>query len=635
MSISPAFLDELRARVPVSRIVGRKVTWDLRRSNQAKGDWWAPCPFHGEKTASFHVDDQKGFYYCFGCHAKGDALNFLKEADGLDFIEAVKVLASEAGLPMPERDPGERQRADRRTVLVEAMEAATRHYRMALSTGQGAQARDYLTRRGLDQAGIDRFELGFASDMRQGLFSALREKGIAPEIMDEAGLVIAPDGGGAPYDRFRGRIIFPIRDARGRVIAFGGRAMDPNARAKYLNSPETPLFDKGRNLYNIASARAAVSKGAPLIVAEGYMDVIALALAGFEGAVAPLGTAITEDQLRLMWRVSPEPVIMLDGDAAGQRAARRLIDLALPMTGPGQALRFVTLPAGQDPDDLIRAQGPGAIQKVLEGARPLVDLLWEREIEGREFDSPERRAALDASLRKAIAQIPDEATRNHYTAALKERRYQLFRDRRGAGRLTPGPDERRRERRAYNERIGVLAQTRATPLGQQDSSDTTLEAMVLALCATYPDLAHRVESRLELLDPADPGRAALCHDLLVGSDSIAGRAALARIMEDAYVRASPLIRRPDDPEKAASVLTNILDKIGARRAALSELARAEAEMGGLVDEGLTWRMSESARARHQAEHPELQDSSDLNEDRGALSARLASYYDIRPKGRNR
>ena len=625
MSISPAFLDELRNRVPVSRIIGRKVTWDLRRSNQAKGDWWAPCPFHGEKTASFHVDDQKGFYYCFGCHAKGDALTFLRESDGLDFIEAVKVLAAEAGLPMPERDPGEARRADRRSTLAEAMEAATRHYRMALSSGQGTEARDYLTRRGLEVGGIERFELGFAPDMRQGLFTALREKGIPPEVMDEAGLVIVPDDGGAPYDRFRGRIIFPIRDARGRVIAFGGRAMDPNARAKYLNSPETALFDKGRNLYNTGPARAAVSKGAPLVVAEGYMDVIALSLAGFEGAVAPLGTAITEDQLRLMWRISPEPVIMLDGDAAGQRAARRLIDLALPMTGPGQALRFATLPAGQDPDDLIRAHGAGALQKVLDGARPLVDLLWEREVEGRAFDSPERRAALDASLRKSIALIPDETTRNHYIAALKERRFELFGGRRGAGRLTPGP----RDWKGRAAPAPVRAQTRATPLGQQDASDATLESMVLALCAAYPGIAARMESRLELLAPVDPGRAALCHDLLSGQDSQSGRAALARIMEDAYVRASPLIRQPIDTEKAAAVLANILDKIEARRAALAELTRAEAEIQGLVDEGLTWRVSEAARARHRAEHPEIEDSSDLNEDRGALSARLASYFDTR------
>lgn len=298
MSLPPQFLDEIRARVPLSRVIGRKVVWDQRRSNQAKGDWWAPCPFHGEKTPSFHVDDQKGFYYCFGCHAKGDALTFLREAEGLGFIEAVELLAAEAGLPMPQRDPRQVQRADRRTELVEVMEQAVRWFRMQLGMGAAEPARAYLDRRGLDAAACESFGIGYAPDQRQGLYNALRAKGIAEALIVEAGLAAKPDDGGAPFDRFRGRIIFPIRDGRGRCIAFGGRAMDPNARAKYLNSPETALFDKGRNLYNIGPARAAVAKGRPLVVAEGYMDVIALVRAGFEGAVAPLGTAITEDQLR-------------------------------------------------------------------------------------------------------------------------------------------------------------------------------------------------------------------------------------------------------------------------------------------------------------------------------------------------
>ena len=392
MSLPPGFLDELRNRVPISRIVGRRVTWDLRKSNQAKGDWWAPCPFHSEKTASFHVDDQKGFYYCFGCQAKGDALGFLKEAEGMSFMDAVAALAAEAGLPMPERTPREQQQTDRRAQLIEVMDRALRWFRLQLQTGAGAAARDYLAGRGLDRDGLERFEIGFAPDLRQGLIRHLAESGVPEALAVEAGVAIKPDDGGAAYDRFRGRIIFPIRDGRGRCISFGGRAMDPNARAKYLNGPETALFDKGRNLYNLAPARAAVARGAPLVVAEGYMDVIALVCAGIEGAVAPLGTAITEDQLRLMWRVSPEPVIALDGDAAGLRAAMRLIDLALPLTGPGQALRFALLPAGQDPDDLIRAGGAGAMRAVLDQAQPLADLLWRRETEGRSFDSPDDRA---------------------------------------------------------------------------------------------------------------------------------------------------------------------------------------------------------------------------------------------------
>lgn len=629
MSLPPQFLDEIRARVPLSRVIGRKVVWDLRRSNQAKGDWWAPCPFHGEKTASFHVDDQKGFYYCFGCHAKGDALTFLREAEGLGFIEAVELLAAEAGLPMPERDARAVQRADRRTELVDVMEQAVRWFRMQLGMGSAEQARAYLARRGLDDDACERFGIGFAPDQRQGLFNALRAKGIAEALIVEAGLAAKPDDGGAPFDRFRGRITFPIRDGRGRCIAFGGRAMDPNARAKYLNSPETPLFDKGRNLYNTGPARAAVAKGKPLIVAEGYMDVIALVRAGFEGAVAPLGTAITEDQLRLMWRISPEPVIALDGDDAGLRAAMRLIDLALPMAGPGQALRFAFLPQGQDPDDLIRAQGAAGMAAVLDEARPLVDLLWRRETEGRVFDSPERRAALDKALGEAVARIPDKDTRDHYFGALRQMKWEMFGNRRRndapAAAAARGPREWQ-PRGSRFQPVAPVAPTRASRLSSpgagEHEAEMLVEAMILAICATHPGLIASVESRLERLEPQDPDRAALVHDLLSGTQSQAGQRALESVMADPHVRAAPAILRPHDGDAAAGILANALDRIEARRVAREEIARAETEIEGLADEGLTWRVAQSARARQQADHPSLADLSDLGEDSDAFRAIL-------------
>ncbi len=317
MSLPPGFIDELRTRVSLSQVVGRKVTWDMRKSNMAKGDWWAPCPFHQEKSASFHVDDRKGFYYCFGCHAKGDAVTFVKEADNVSFMEAVEILAREAGMQMPARDPKAAEKADRRTQLAAVMEEAVKWFRLQLKTSAAAEARAYLEKRRMSPAAQDRWEIGFAPDQRQGLFNALTQKGIAADLIVEAGLCAKPDadpsardarGGGAPYDRFRGRIIFPIRDARGRAISLGGRAMDPNARAKYLNGPETDLFDKGRNLYNHGPAREAAGKGQPLIVAEGYMDVIALSEAGFAATVAPMpstrssllgsATAPVEEMLR-------------------------------------------------------------------------------------------------------------------------------------------------------------------------------------------------------------------------------------------------------------------------------------------------------------------------------------------------
>src|SRR6056297_2906201 len=356
MSLPPGFLDELRSRTSLSQVAGRKVMWDMRKSNQAKGDMWAPCPFHQEKTASFHVDDRKGFYYCFGCHAKGDAISFVKDTENVDFMEAVRILAAEAGMPMPERDPQAQAKADRRGELAEVMEMAARHFRMALKTGAGSAARDYLAGRGLGQEALDRFEIGFAPEAWQGLWDHLTGQGVEAQKILDCGLAKPSRKGGTPYDTFRNRIIFPIRDARGRCIAFGGRAMDSADNAKYLNSPETELFDKGRSLYNHGPAREAAGKGAPLIVAEGYMDVIALVAAGFEAAVAPLGTAVTEEQMQLLWRIAPEPVIMLDGDRAGLQAAYRVIDLALPLLEAGKSLRFALMPEGQDPDDLLRAE---------------------------------------------------------------------------------------------------------------------------------------------------------------------------------------------------------------------------------------------------------------------------------------
>ncbi len=625
MSLPPGFLDELRTRVPISRVIGRKVVWDLRKSNQARGDWWAPCPFHQEKSASFHCDDQKGFYYCFGCQAKGDVLTFLRESDGMEFMDAVRLLAAEAGMALPEPDPHARERSDRRDQLLKVTEAALRWFRLQLQTAAAAEARDYLIRRGLDQPALDRFEIGFAPDNRHALTRALREKGFEESQIVDAGMSARPDDGGAAYDRFRGRIIFPIRDGRDRVIGFGGRAMGPNARAKYLNSPETPLFDKGRNLYHLGPARAAVAKGQPLIVAEGYMDVIALARAGFEGTVAPLGTAITEDQLRLMWRISPEPVIALDGDAAGLRAAQRLIDLALPMTGPGQALRFVLLPAGQDPDDLIKSAGAGAMRALLDQARPLIDLLWTRETEGLRFDSPERKAALDRRLQEAIARIPDELTRRHYTEEIRRKRWELFGNRPPGNRGQGGRPAGGRPARSGKASMAAIGPIPAIPLDGPNAGPALLEGAALLICALRPEMIAAAEPRLERLSPRDPGRAALLHDLLVADSSDAGRQALETLRADAHLGLTPAVIEQQDAEAAAAILTNLLDRLEAHRAASAELARAEAEIQGEVDEGLTWRMQQTARARHRAERPDMEDSGDLNEDRDALSAQLQTW----------
>jgi len=628
MSLPPGFLDELRARVPVSRIIGRKVTWDARRSNPGKGDYWAPCPFHQEKTASFHVDDKKGFYYCFGCHAKGDALTFLKEAENMGFMDAVEALAREAGMAMPARDPAERQRADARAPLYAAMEAAARHYRMQLSSAAAAPARDYLQRRGLSAAVIDRFGLGFAPDVRQGLWSHMTGAGIAPDVLIEAGLCARPEGGGTPFDRFRGRIIFPIRDARDRVIAFGGRAMSDAAQAKYLNSPETPLFDKGRTLYNLGPARSAMGKGRSLIVAEGYMDVIALVAAGFEGAVAPLGTAITEEQLRLIWQLNAEPVIALDGDTAGLRAGQRLADLALPLLEAGRGLRFAILPKGQDPDDLLRAGGPAAMEGVIAAAQPMARLLWERETAGHVFDSPERRAALDQRLRALLQRITDPGLRAHYGDAFRELRRDLFGHSRGERAFVPYPKGRRPAERAH-----ALPGTRMSPLGANTPVEERVrQAMIVALLFAHPGLIAEFEADLERLAlPADlVPLASVLADLPGTSREEAqarGGAALERLLAEPYIATSPMLRASAPLGTVRKSIAADLALLSARDALRRELDEATSDIDNLPDEGLTWRLKQAAAAVDQAARQRADDSADPEGESRDLSAELQAMID--------
>ena len=496
MSLPNGFLDELRSRICLSDVVGRKVQWDLRKSNQARGDMWAPCPFHQEKTASFHVDDNKGFYYCFGCQAKGDAIGFIKETENVNFIEAVEILASEVGLQMPEFDPKSKEKADRNKILLEIMEQSVNFFRLTLNSNQGKHALEYLKKRGLSSDAIERFEIGFAPADQTTLTQKLIDKGYDLDAIIETGMSVKSDESNRLYDRFRGRIMFPIRDSRGRCIAFGGRSLDSTARAKYLNSPETPLFDKGSNLYNLVNARSAVGRGEPLIVAEGYMDVIALDSGNFNGAIAPLGTAITEKQLQLMWRISPEPIIALDGDKAGLRAAYRLIDLSLPLLRTGKALRFSIMPEGKDPDDLIRNEGASAFKNLIDEAVPMVDLIWKRETEGKSFDSPERRAGLDKSLSDVIALIKDKNLKNHYRDALFQARRQFL------GRQNAGTTEFKN-----NSRLMPQSDTKSSFLVAADEKTVSAqirESTVIAVLMNFPELIEIFYDELIMIDLASP-----------------------------------------------------------------------------------------------------------------------------------
>jgi DNA primase len=446
MRFSPEFLDELRARLPVSEVVGRRVKL-ARAGREMKG----LSPFNKEKTPSFFVNDAKMMWFDFSSGKNGNIFDFVMQTEGLSFPEAVERLASLAGLPLPKVSREDEAREQRRKTLHDVMELAAKFFEATLAAREGAKARGYLADRGIDPATQLKFRLGYAPPERFALKEHLGGQGIAAADMIEAGLLVAGDDIPVPFDRFRDRVIFPISDLRGRVIAFGGRALEKDVPAKYLNSPETPLFHKGSNLYNLPAARAAAhagkstqpaheNAGAAVVVVEGYIDVIAMVTAGFAATVAPLGTALTEDQLALLWKMADEPTLCFDGDNAGRAAAYRAADLALPRLQPGKSLKFAVLPQGQDPDDLVRAGGREAAAELLAQARPLADMLWRRETEAGNFDTPERRAALEARMGDVTTAIGNETVRKYYRQDFAERLRQLFGPAQApGGRRTPAP----------------------------------------------------------------------------------------------------------------------------------------------------------------------------------------------------
>jgi DNA primase len=473
MRFTTEFLDELRARLPVSEVVGRRVK--LRKAGR---EWKGLSPFNQEKTPSFFVNDQKQAWFDFSSQKNGSIFDFVMMTEGVSFPEAVERLAQMAGISLPAASPEAQAHEERRKTLNDIVEIAAKFFEATLASRAGARGRGYLLDRGISAATQLKFRLGYATPDQYALKEHLGAAKISVEDMAEAGLVVTGEGIAVPYDRFRDRVMFPISDWRGRVIAFGGRALEKEVSAKYLNSPETPLFHKGATLYNIAAARKAAHEGARLIAVEGYVDVIAMATAGFEATVAPLGTALTAEQLALMWRMADEPVLCFDGDDAGRRAAYRAIDIALPLLQPGKSLKFASLPDGQDPDDLARSGGRAAIEDVLGAARPLADVLWTRESEAGSFDTPERRAALEARLAEVTAAVGDETVRRYYKQDFSARLRQMFAPQRYASNEDPA------RRRNFGERRFDGQNRRASrgrePLTNRDWASVTASAELLA-----------------------------------------------------------------------------------------------------------------------------------------------------------
>ncbi|MEI7607289.1 MAG: DNA primase [Rhodospirillaceae bacterium] len=527
MAFPPAFLEELRARLPLSEVVGKRL-----RLVRAGREFQAPCPFHNEKTPSFTVNDAKGFFHCFGCGAHGDVIGFVMRHDHLTFPEAVETLAGQAGLPVPRTAPEERQRYERQKSLHEVVEAAARWFEAQLRQPAGSAALAYLRRRGLDDAALAAFRLGYAPPDGSGLRLALEREGFEVKDMLEAGLVKQPsDGNRAPFGFFRHRVMFPVADRRGRIVAFGGRLIEGDG-PKYINTGETPLFHKGQLLYGLSRARQAAAEGKPVIVVEGYMDVIALVRAGYEGAVAPLGTAMTETQIETAWKLYPGrerfPVLCFDGDTAGKRAAFRAVERVLPLLRPDQSVRVAFLPSGEDPDSLIRAKGAAAFESVLAAARSLVDVLWEMETEGRAFETPEAKAGLEAALNARVDAIADRGVQNFYRDEMRRRLREAFwnrparSDRAGSPPGTFGPRAPARPPRPGAPRLRPVAASGGPPLKAPRPPAGLRPRILLATLINHPELLEEHLERLAEVDIAAPGLAALRQTLIAAAAEAPG-----------------------------------------------------------------------------------------------------------------
>lgn len=511
MAFPESFLEEIKTRVPLAAVVGRKV----KLTKKGK-EYSGLCPFHHEKSPSFTVNEDKGFYHCFGCQAHGSVFDFVMKTEGLQFPEAVERLAAQAGLQMPERSPHEAQQRDQRETLIAACEAAAAWFADQLRQRAGEAGRQYFESRKLGPQAIAQFRLGYAPDSRTALKQTLIARGMSEQVLVEAGLLIRPEEGEAreTYDRFRNRVMFPITDARGRVVAFGGRTLG-DAKPKYLNSPETALFHKGALLYNLRNAREAAHEAGTVLLCEGYTDVIALAQAGMAHAVAPLGTAVTEQQLRELWRMAPEPIVCLDGDAAGLAAAVRAAHRALPLLQPGHSLRFAVLPAGEDPDSLLRAGRLAEVKAAIEAAMPLADILLRATATG-DFSTPERRAGLRQSLQELLRQIAHPVVREYYKRHFAEALQKAF--------PAPTQPERRpwtpQAPRGYGpgQRGGgrrPLPTPKLTPqAGAAVGSPGPRERVLLAALINHPALLPLVDEQLARVMIQDGDLDTLRHQLL-------------------------------------------------------------------------------------------------------------------------
>ena len=627
MITSNIFIQELRDKLSLAEVVGKKVSWDNKKSNQSKGIFWACCPFHDEKTASFKVDDIKGLYYCFGCHEKGDCITFLRKTENLDFVSAIRRLASESGLQIPnnfetKQDPTHRKN---REAMLSLHNLAVKFYINHLKENQSKSVLDFLKNRIGSRQLIDDFQLGFAPEGKKSLFNYLSNQGYAPDIIINSGLCARNDNGEI-YDRFRNRIIFPIINQRDEIVGLGGRALSSSAQAKYLNSPETEIFQKGKLLFNQNNFVPSMQKENNVIVVEGYMDVIALSKVGLKNCVAPLGTAVTSDQLQKIWRLSSAPIFAFDGDTSGEKALARLAFLSLPLISAEKTIQACKLPTGMDPDDLVSKFGKETLITLLEKPQSLLEIIWEHETKGKTYKTPENRASLENRINAILKDISNTSLRNHFSSAFYELKKKLFsmsiNSYSNFLRGSKAPKYNRTENIENKFRYLTNQPTKdaKTSLLGSDTKPDSMEsrfqetAIVISLI-NHPKLITSFASQLNEITflfkdlktiyqniiSLNTQRKMTRKDLLDKLNDMSGRDVYQQLISTGHLQVNPFLNEFSSFNEAQMTLDDVLTRKIAKQNLIQELADAQEDIQENNDETLTWRLGQANKFLHHAQ----------------------------------
>ena len=661
MASSNNFIQELRDKLSLAEIVGKKVRWDQRKSNQIKGNFWACCPFHDEKTASFKVDDIKGFYYCFGCHEKGDCITFIRKTENLDFLSAIKRLASEAGVQIPNSFETKQISVDgkSRQTLVDIHELAVKFYSNELNKRPSNNASNFINNRIVSQTIIANFRIGFAPEGKKNLFNFLNQQGYDTELIVKSGLCARNDNGEI-FDRFRNRIIFPIINQKGEVVGLGGRALSSTANAKYLNSPETEIFHKGKLLFNQNNCTSSTQNTNQVTVVEGYMDVIALAKIGLTNCVAPLGTAVTAEQLQKIWRMSNNPVFAFDGDTSGEKALIRLAFLSLPLISAEKTIQACKLPTGQDPDDLVTLFGKERLVELLAQPQSLLEIIWEHETKGATYKTPENRASLENKLSTILKKMTDVKLRSHFSSAFYELKQNLFRQGQNSysnflkSQSIPQDNAFKKTSKKLERPTSGAKKSLLASSTKPDSMESRFqETAIIISLINHPKLIRIFSLQLDEIEflfidlkniyqkvLSLTAKEQLSRDeLLEKLNEISGHDVYLKLISTGHLKVNPFLKQCASFEEAKMALDDVLTRKIARQNMVQELADAQDEIRDKGNEALTWRLDQANQFLHQAQSgrsiPDPFHKKDLEQDIKKIKDLIKDEIWIKRKSKNK